>query len=261
MAYNHTSSTTNKEQRQIYDVKRYMSYVNPGDKHTDFTAFIDGKIRQFSDEMGERFNKRVLAKKIGISYEMLKKIINQSKKTRQRDCIIAICIALGMSHFDTNKALELYSMATLNPNRPRDMVIIEAVYNSKGIQDVNEYLQKAGCSCLSIGSKKQQGSNDNEYYYPNPKYTIIGTEVYVYDFFAASRDKSLKDMYDPARFSYKATMYWRIPRNGAIRLLSMIYIVCFNSLMLASLNYLIIIFRSINAPTLNCTDTLLNSST
>ena len=42
-----------------------------------------------------------LAQRVGINYEMFRKILNKAKPNQLRDCIIAICVALFLSEYET----------------------------------------------------------------------------------------------------------------------------------------------------------------
>ena len=55
---------------------------------------------------------RELAQRVGINYEMFRKILNKTKPNQPRDCIIAICAALFLSEYETNDALFYYDYFT-----------------------------------------------------------------------------------------------------------------------------------------------------
>ena len=60
---------------------------------------------------------------LGISYEMFRKILNQQKPTKKRDCIIAICAALNLAPDEVDLALNLYNyMPSLDPYSDRDFL-------------------------------------------------------------------------------------------------------------------------------------------
>ena len=69
------------------------------------------------------------------------KLLSEEKHTKQRDYIIRICYATGMSLEETQKALTLYGMAPLYARIPRDAVLMIAFNQHKGnILDVNALL-------------------------------------------------------------------------------------------------------------------------
>lgn len=200
--------TESAEQKYNYKLNRVLSSTKEGSCYTDFTSFIDGKIKEKMDERGERITKKDLAQNIGISYEMLKKIINGSKNTRNRDCIIAICVSLNLSLVETNEALELYTMARLNDKNLRDLVIIHSILGNETVQVLNTLLENNNFSCLKLGATGAKQARDSEFYYPiaNSRYKVLHKEVTTYDFFEDTRKKSLKKLYDPRRFDYAGSM-------------------------------------------------------
>ena len=69
------------------------------------------------------------------------KIISEDKHTKQRDTILRICYATGMTLEETQKALTLYGMAPLYARISRDAVLMVAFNQHKGnILDVNALL-------------------------------------------------------------------------------------------------------------------------
>lgn len=72
------------------------------------------------------------------------KILSETKKTRKRDVILRITLALRMSLEETQKALKLYGMSPLYSRIPRDALLISCI--SQGMHDVykiSEELEKA----------------------------------------------------------------------------------------------------------------------
>jgi len=69
------------------------------------------------------------------------KLLSEEKRTKQRDYILRICYAAGMSLDETQRALSLYGMAPLYARIPRDAVLMIAFNQHKGsILDVNTLL-------------------------------------------------------------------------------------------------------------------------
>lgn len=91
-----------------------------------FSDFIKRKRELEKSPSGKKkLTTRELAKRLDIDYEQFRKILNMNKPTKKRDCIIAICLALGLDSEDTNNALLLYQfMPILNPENPRDDLLI-----------------------------------------------------------------------------------------------------------------------------------------
>ena len=71
------------------------------------------------------------------------KLISGEKHTKQRDIILRICYAAGMSLEETQHALALYGMPQLYARLSRDAVLMICFNERPGsILDVNEYLKK-----------------------------------------------------------------------------------------------------------------------
>ena len=153
---------------------------------------------------------------------MFRKILNQEKPTKKRDCIIAICVALQLLPGEIDEALVRYQyMPTLDENNPRDGFIIAQIKGSKGItvKELNNRLLQRGFPGLDIqdgrsGKTKSKDSVpvdlpfkvmemkvrtpiDTDYYYGDPYNSLCTT----YD---PSRCRSTGDMIlgDPRRKKY-----------------------------------------------------------
>lgn len=69
------------------------------------------------------------------------KLLSEEKRTKQRDYILRICYAVGMTLDETQRALSLYGMAPLYARIPRDAVLMIAFNQHKGsVLDVNTLL-------------------------------------------------------------------------------------------------------------------------
>ena len=64
------------------------------------------------------------------------KLMSEEKHTRQRDVILRLTLAAGLSLAETNRCLKLYSMTPLYPRIRRDAVIIVAI--QEGLRDPAE---------------------------------------------------------------------------------------------------------------------------
>jgi hypothetical protein len=216
MANHNTYPARSSNTHPTYNYKRVISDAKCDAKYEDFASYIDALIKEHRNKLGDRFSRIDLANLTGIDYEMLKKIINGSKVTRKRDCIIAICFALELDRYETDRALELYPMTTLNPNNLRDLVIIEALANHEGIQELNKLLESCKFSRLNIDSKGNRMPDDRSYFYPDKekKYTTIQQEVIPYDMIGNEGKKALKHLYNPWRFNYDSYMVLRRNDDG-----------------------------------------------
>lgn len=121
-----------------YDiVTNYTSNLHLGEKNA-FAEFIRQKRKELNEETGQVISTKSLAQSIGISYEMFRKILNQEKPTNNRDCIIAICVALHLLPGEINEALNLYRyMPSLDYDNPRDFFISSEISSDPSIT-INE---------------------------------------------------------------------------------------------------------------------------
>lgn len=74
-----------------------------------FAEFIREKRTDHNETNGTELSTEALGEMLGISYEMFRKILNQQKPTKKRDCIIAICAALNLAPDEVDLALNLYN--------------------------------------------------------------------------------------------------------------------------------------------------------
>lgn len=71
------------------------------------------------------------------------KLLTEEKRTRQRDVILRICYAAGLTLDQTQKALKLYGMPQLYAKVPRDAMLMICFNERPGdIIEVNAYLRK-----------------------------------------------------------------------------------------------------------------------
>ena len=77
------------------------------------------------------------------------KLLSGEKRTRQRDVILRICYAAGMSLEETQKALRKYEMPELYLKIPRDALLM-IIFKERpgGIIEVNEQLKSKGMEPL-----------------------------------------------------------------------------------------------------------------
>ena len=100
-----------------------------------FSAYMHEMLRKYGKSQQEVFLQADVPDRFGY------KIISEDKHTKQRDTILRICYATGMTLEETQKALTLYGMAPLYARISRDAVLMVAFNQHKGnILDVNALL-------------------------------------------------------------------------------------------------------------------------
>lgn len=121
-----------------------------------FAKYIKSKRKEVRSPSGkEGISIGEHAEMLGLSQEMFRKILNKQKPNQSRDCVIAICAAIGMDVDDTNTALRLYQYyPQLDNTSPRDRLIIEVldgdIENTIDIQEINNRLTRHGYKPLDI---------------------------------------------------------------------------------------------------------------
>jgi hypothetical protein len=110
--------------------------------------------RSFSEYLREKMKaKGVLQQEVFLLADIPErygyKLISGEKHTRQRDVILRICYATGLSLEETQKALKLYEMPQLYAKIPRDAVLMICFNERPGsIIEVNGFLKKNGMEPL-----------------------------------------------------------------------------------------------------------------
>jgi len=123
------TSTTNIEAYLAQNAESLLSEEKP------FSAYMHEMLRKYGKTQQEVFLQADVPERFGY------KIISEDKHTKQRDTILRICYATGMTLEETQKALTLYGMAPLYARISRDAVLMVAFNQHKGnILDVNALL-------------------------------------------------------------------------------------------------------------------------
>lgn len=189
---------------------------SPTDKNA-FSKYIKEKRIELNEEKGKEISTRDLADMVGIEYEMFRKILNQQKPTKKRDCIIAICVALQMIPGDINEALHLYNyMPMLNDDDPRDVFIMNKLNSPISVAEMNETLIKAGFPGLNIQDKRSKSNDAVSMTSNRPvSYKVMKTEVRtpVADYYYGDLYDSLCTLYDPYKYSGTGDMVIKDIKN------------------------------------------------
>ena len=123
------TSTTNIEAYLAQNAESLLSAEKP------FSAYMHEMLRKYGKTQQEVFLQADVPERFGY------KIISEDKHTKQRNTILRICYATGMTLEETQKALTLYGMAPLYARISRDAVLMVAFNQHKGnILDVNALL-------------------------------------------------------------------------------------------------------------------------
>lgn len=122
---------------------------------TEMITDVNQKEESFAEyiqEMIEQYHiKRIdISRSTGISQYYLYKVLDGTKRTIQRDYVIAICCAVGMNISETQHALFLSDMNQLDPDDPRDSLILSSLKEGITVYRLNDRLEKAGYAWLHV---------------------------------------------------------------------------------------------------------------
>ncbi len=125
-----------------------------------FSTYLDGLIAQKKLKRQDIFQKADLPQKYGY------KLLSGETHTKNRDKLLRLFIAMGLTLKETQRALALYPMPTLYPKNSRDMVLIIAINQGvSSVDTVNEWLEEYGERPLS-GTKDQDLSDQETKHSP-----------------------------------------------------------------------------------------------
>lgn len=119
---------------------------------TDMKNEGDESFAEYIQRMIEQYHiKRIdISRYTGISQYYLYKVLDGSRRTIQRDYVIAICCAIGMNRSETQHALHLSDMDQLDASDPRDELILASIEEGTTVYKLNDRLENAGYSWLHV---------------------------------------------------------------------------------------------------------------
>lgn len=103
-----------------------------------FVGFVDRYIEDHGLKRQFIINKAQLSPQYGY------KLLSGQKHTKDRNVIIRLCMAMGMSLDETQQALRSYGMPPLDHNLCRDGIIIAGVTHGHDIYTVQGWLESIG---------------------------------------------------------------------------------------------------------------------
>lgn len=195
-------------------------------KQDEFAKYIKSKRKYVKSDSGkDGIKTRELAQKLNIGYDQFRQIINRRRRTKKRDCIIAICAVLMLDADETNEALKLYDhMPRLDTENERDDLLIEILEEQLGnplsIDEINQRLKRNDFLELDIidhrNTTKSKSSN------PVLPYVILKKKVsnYANDYIFGDPYDSLNTEYRISRYHCIAEMWLDDPDNKEVYHLS-----------------------------------------
>lgn len=110
----------------------------------DFVQFMDRKIEE------SVYNRTEIAQRAGLSRDYCFKILRGEKRVTERDYILAICMALGFTLYDTQRALSLYPFPMLDETDQRSALIMAGINNGFSMDVVNDVLENRSFEMIKI---------------------------------------------------------------------------------------------------------------
>lgn len=159
------------------------------DDYCTFAEFIKQKREDYNDVYHETLSTRDLGDKVGMDYEMFRKVLNLQKPTKKRDCILAICVVLRMMQGEFDETLDRYPhMQMINERDPRDNFIVAQAQCEVTIPELNKLLENRGFDPLDIQDKRDGHNSHSQKPDTPPRYKVkkmaVNTPVswdYYYD--------------------------------------------------------------------------------
>ena len=141
------------KQKSTKELERALGKTHLSDVEDFLTENKDSILSEekpFAAYMKEIFDKKNLKRsevfvRADISEGYGYKLLTEEKKTRQRDIILRLCYAAGMTLAETQQALKIYEMPELYAKIARDAIIMICFNERPGsVIDVNVLLEKHG---------------------------------------------------------------------------------------------------------------------
>ena len=213
-----TNEPLHEKGKTINITKDYAVDYEPVEKNA-FAKFIREKRKEYNDDNGKELSTKYLGEMIGIKYEMFRKILNQEKPTKKRDCIIAICVALQLLPGEIDEALGLYQyMPALDMYNPRDGFIVAQISGDThiSVQELNNRLIQRGFPGLDVQDKRDGKVKSTETKAINLPYKVMEMKVRTpvdADYYYGDQYNSLCTTYDPFRCKSTGDMILGDPKR------------------------------------------------
>lgn len=140
-----TTRSLSKKLQNIKDDFEAEQFINSHSETVTLHSFINRLMAENDLTIPE------LIDRSGISRNYIYNILSGERSNPGRDKVIAICIGLGATYSQINKALELVKLSPLYPRDERDARIAIAVNQGvKSVTDVNLMLEKHELDPLNV---------------------------------------------------------------------------------------------------------------
>ncbi len=140
-----TTRSLSRRLQNIKDDKEAEQFVKDYSGTGSLHSFLNGLIAEKDVTIPD------LIESSGISRNYIYNILSGKRTNPSRDKVIAICIGLGASFSQTNKALELVKQSALYPRDERDARVAIAINQCvQNVTEVNIMLEKNGLKPLDV---------------------------------------------------------------------------------------------------------------
>lgn len=140
-----TTRSLSRRLQNIKDDKEAEQFVKDYSGTGSLHGFLNGLIAEKDVTIPD------LIESSGISRNYIYNILSGKRTNPSRDKVIAICIGLGASFSQTNKALELVKQSALYPRDERDARVAIAINQCvQNVTEVNIMLEKNGLKPLDV---------------------------------------------------------------------------------------------------------------
>ena len=140
-----TTRSLSKKLQNIRDDKEAEQFINDYSDMDSLHGFLNGLMAENGIAIPE------LIESSGISRNYIYNILSGERANPSRDKVIAICIGLGATFSQTNRALELVKHSAIYPKDERDARIAIAINQCvRNVTDVNITLEKNGLKPLDV---------------------------------------------------------------------------------------------------------------
>ena len=140
-----TTRSLSKKLQNIKDDKEAEQFIKDHSDAGTLHGFLNGLMAEKDITIPE------LIESSGISRNYIYNILSGKRTNPSRDKVIAICIGLGATFSQTNRALELVKHSAIYPKDERDARIAIAINQCvKNVTDVNITLEKNGLKPLDV---------------------------------------------------------------------------------------------------------------
>ena len=93
-------------------------------------------------------NRKQIVQKAGLEQSYGYKLLKGTRRTKQRDYLLALYLALRCTLEETQQFLDLYGMPVLDEGKKRDRVLMQAFADHLSVEDTDDLLENRGCALL-----------------------------------------------------------------------------------------------------------------